>query len=233
MEPAATEVLLMNTFQAYFEYEMMAGCGIPQVTLLGTPDDWRSMRRRASMLSEFELTWWTDALLPVLDQIVETAEGQVDQGFWRSFFRYQSGSGPAELTGWILTLFPYLEGERTPEQNPHLAGRGSVRSAQRNRARLGASIPKVRRSVCCPGPSQAPQSNSSMHATAPNTPSASSAACSGSPRTKTKPAPSHPSSAGASSTIQARRPTPRTQSVKRTVESAYLGFSLAANLTGR
>jgi hypothetical protein len=122
VERAATEVLLMDTFQAYFEYEMRAGCGIPQITLLGTPDDWRSVRRRASMLSEFELTWWTDALLPVLDQIVETAEGQVDQSFWRSFFRYQSGSGPAELTGWILTLFPYLEGERTPEQNPYLAG---------------------------------------------------------------------------------------------------------------
>jgi hypothetical protein len=80
----------MDTFQAYFEYEMLAGCGIPKVTLLGTPDDWRSMRRRAGMLSEFELTWWTDALLPVLDQIVETAEGQVDPSFWRSFFRYQT-----------------------------------------------------------------------------------------------------------------------------------------------
>jgi hypothetical protein len=122
VERAATEVLLMDTFQAYFEYEMICGCGIPQVTLLGTPDDWRNLRRRAGMLSEFELTWWTDALLPVLDQIVETAEGRLDQSFWRSFFRYQSGSGPAELTGWILTLFPYLEGERTPEQNPHLAG---------------------------------------------------------------------------------------------------------------
>jgi hypothetical protein len=26
-----------------------------------------------------------------------------------SFFRYQSGSGPSELTGWILVLFPYLK----------------------------------------------------------------------------------------------------------------------------
>ncbi|WP_441290725.1 DUF4419 domain-containing protein [Sorangium sp. KYC3313] len=26
-----------------------------------------------------------------------------------SLFRYQSGSGPSELTGWILVLFPYLK----------------------------------------------------------------------------------------------------------------------------
>jgi hypothetical protein len=41
VEHAATEVLLMDTFQACFEYEMLAGCGIAQVTLLGMPDDWR------------------------------------------------------------------------------------------------------------------------------------------------------------------------------------------------
>jgi hypothetical protein len=126
LERAASEVVLMDAFQAYFEYEMMCGCGIPSITLLGTPDDWRSVRRRAAMLSEFGLEWWTDALLPVLDEIVRTAEGHVDTAFWRSFFRYQSGSGPSELTGWILVLFPYLktfEGERTSLQaNPYLGG---------------------------------------------------------------------------------------------------------------
>lgn len=109
VERAASEVVLMDAFQSYFEYEMYAGCGIPSVTLLGTPDDWRSVRRRAAVLSEYGLGWWTDALLPVLDEVVNTSEGRVDRAFWRSLFRYQSGSGPAELTGWILTLFPYLK----------------------------------------------------------------------------------------------------------------------------
>ncbi len=120
VERAASEVLLMDAFQAYFEYEMHCGCGIPTITLLGTPDDWRSVRQRASMLSEFELGWWTSALMPILDAIVESSEGRVDPAFWRSFFRYQSGSGPAELTGWILTLFPYLERNNTSTQNPYL-----------------------------------------------------------------------------------------------------------------
>jgi hypothetical protein len=108
IERAASEIVLMDAFQAYFEYMMLAGCGIPSITLLGTVDDWRSVRRRAAMLSEYGLEWWTDALLPVLDELVRTADGHVDAAFWRSFFRYQSGSGPSELTGWIHVLFPYI-----------------------------------------------------------------------------------------------------------------------------
>jgi uncharacterized protein DUF4419 len=109
LERAATEVVLMDTFQAYFEYVMMIGCGIPSVTLLGTPDDWRSIRRRAQMLSEFGLEHWTDALLPVLDRVVATADGADDPKFWQSFFHYESGSMGAALTGWIHVLFPYIK----------------------------------------------------------------------------------------------------------------------------
>lgn len=124
VERAASEVVLMDAFQGYFEYEMRCGCGIPSVMLLGTPEDWRSIRRRAAVLSEYQLEAWTGALLPVLDQLVLSASGQADPAFWRSFFRYQSGSGAAELTGWILTFFPYLRDFDRPGAlvpNPYLS----------------------------------------------------------------------------------------------------------------
>lgn len=137
VERAASEIVLMDAFQGYFEYQLSAGCGIPEITLLGMPDDWRSIRRRAQTFSEYGLAAWTDVLLPVLDQLVATASGEVDLDFWRSFFRHDSGSGGSELTGWILTLFPYLDElsypsrshvvgvlarpTRTPVWNPHLA----------------------------------------------------------------------------------------------------------------
>lgn len=108
LERAATEVLLMDTFQAYFDYEMLAGCGIPRITLLGTPADWRSVRRRAQQLSEYGLDHWMPVLLPVLDRIVATAEGADDAPFWQSFFHYESSSRGSALTGWINVLFPYL-----------------------------------------------------------------------------------------------------------------------------
>jgi len=123
LERAASEVLLMDTFQAYFKYEMMCGCGIPRVTLLGTPEDWRSVRRRAQMLSEYGLEHWTAVLLPVLDRIVATAEGADDPKFWQSFFHYESGSIGAALTGWIQVLFPYLvdwKTKRATVPNPYM-----------------------------------------------------------------------------------------------------------------
>ena len=125
LERAAAEVLLMDTFQAYFEYAAACGCGIPRVTLLGTPDDWRSVRRRAQHLSEYGLEHWTAALLPVLDRIVATVEGTDDPRFWQSFFHYESGSIGSALTGWINVLYPYLVDGRTmqpSEPNPFIAG---------------------------------------------------------------------------------------------------------------
>lgn len=116
VERAASEVLLMDTVQGYFEYELMGGCGIPTVMLHGTVADWRSVRSRAQMFAEYELQDWTSVLMPVLDQFVNAAEGRIDREFWRSFFRYESGSGPAELTGWINVLFPFLREGAASEQ---------------------------------------------------------------------------------------------------------------------
>jgi hypothetical protein len=88
---------------------MRCGCGIPEFTVLGTPEDWRSMLPRLREFGDYGLKHWAEVLEPVITKIAETAEGNVDTDFWRSFFRYQSGSGPAELTGWIVTLFPYIK----------------------------------------------------------------------------------------------------------------------------
>jgi hypothetical protein len=118
---AATEVALMDAFQGYFEYRMLAGCGIPAINLLGAPDDWRDVRRRAASFAQYGMERWVKALLPVLDQIEATSRGHGDKEFWQSFFRYQSGSGGSALTGWIHVLFPYLkDDEQKLIPNPYL-----------------------------------------------------------------------------------------------------------------
>jgi hypothetical protein len=161
VERAASEVLLMDTFQAYFEYEMRCGCGIPSIMLRGSPDDWRSVRRRAAVLSEFELEDWIESLLPVLDQFVGAAEGRFDVAFWRSFFHYQSGSGPAELTGWIHTLFPYLRDNGGLKPNPYIARWNSaLRHAEgrsrRDRISMGDDVQGPSLREIPSGPSSAP-----------------------------------------------------------------------------
>lgn len=111
VERAASELVLMDAMQQYFEYALVVICGIPEITLEGTVDDWKSVRRRTQMLAEYDLEWWTSVLVPVLDEFVTAASGQPHLAFWRQFFEDSSirmcGRGP-EVHGWIFLFFPYL-----------------------------------------------------------------------------------------------------------------------------
>jgi len=124
LETAAFEIGLMDTFQEYFEYGIETGCGIPEIILLGTPDDWADMITRVHHLSEYGMESWTSVLLPILDKIYQSSKGNADTDFWQSFFRYRSSSGFSELTGWIQTLFPYIVDDtvsRRMKWNPFMA----------------------------------------------------------------------------------------------------------------
>lgn len=124
LERAASHLMAMDTFQGYFEYVMLCGCGIPRVILTGTGEDWRRLRAKASAFADYGLEAWVAALDPVLGQFERAKRGEVDAGFWRSMFRYRSGSGPAVMTGWANALFPYVKDLRDREErlipNPFL-----------------------------------------------------------------------------------------------------------------
>lgn len=110
-EIAASSLMAMDTFKSYFEYELFGGCGIPQITLTGTEQDWDELRRRAQQFAEYGLEYWVNALDPILEQFCNAKRGGVDDDFWKSMFRYNSGSGPAVMTGWANVLFPYFKND--------------------------------------------------------------------------------------------------------------------------
>lgn len=116
-ERAASEIVLMDAMQQYFEYRMSTLCGIPEITLEGTVDDWASIRRRVKALEEYDLDFWITGLAPVLDKLVATAKGQIDVAFWRSLFKLHDRSGGPLVTGWINTLFPYLRSDDKRRRN--------------------------------------------------------------------------------------------------------------------
>jgi hypothetical protein len=109
VERAASDIVLMSATRSYFDYELTTLCGIPSITLLGTEEDYRSIRRRVAAFAEFELGWWTAALNPVLDALIAASRGVADTTFWRSFYKRNDGSGGPYVTGWINTLFPYVD----------------------------------------------------------------------------------------------------------------------------
>jgi hypothetical protein len=114
----ASEVALMDTFERYFEYQMMCICGIPEVTLQGTPDDWRRMRARIEVLATFGLDWWVSRLRPVLDEFVRSADGKPDRDFWKAIYKPKAVYGGESATGWIADLFPYLRDAPERLRNP-------------------------------------------------------------------------------------------------------------------
>lgn len=110
IERAASELVLMSAVKNYFGFSVHTMCGIPAITLLGSLEDWRAIRRRAEVFAEFDLADWVRVLLPVLDQFVEAASGNADRTFWQSIYKHKGDSGGPYVTGWINVLFPCLDG---------------------------------------------------------------------------------------------------------------------------
>lgn len=112
VEKAASQVVLMDAMQSYFDYKVCTLCGFPLITLEGTIEDWKNIKSRVVYMSEFGLEWWTDHLLPVIDKVIDSVNGDIDVEFWRSFLKISGGSGGPYVSGWINTLFPYLNDNR-------------------------------------------------------------------------------------------------------------------------
>jgi len=104
----AYEIALMDAYQQYFEYSMACICGIPEITVTGTPEDWRRMQERIEVLATYDLQWWTSKLAPILDEFIMAAEGKPDRDFWKAIYKPEKFYATESATGWIADLFPYL-----------------------------------------------------------------------------------------------------------------------------
>ena len=130
VERASSEIVLMGSMQKFFGYVGRTLCGIPEITLLGTPADWKSVRDRASAMGEYDLAWWTTHLIPILDQFVAASQGTVEKSFWQDMYKVSDESGGPHISGWINTLFAYhAEGYngvkyvKSAVRNPYLGER--------------------------------------------------------------------------------------------------------------
>jgi hypothetical protein len=110
VEKLASEITIIEAMKPYFEFIVFhVVCGIPEITLTGTPDDWRKIVDKTGRLSKYDLSWWTKELEPLLEEFVKASEGKVDKSFWRNMFKYHSQEkyGAPEIDGWIVKFFPY------------------------------------------------------------------------------------------------------------------------------
>ncbi|MCA9691472.1 MAG: DUF4419 domain-containing protein [Myxococcales bacterium] len=104
----AGAIVMMGAVQQFFDYRVSTLCGIPQVTLEGTPEDWASLRGRVELLEGLGLAWWLPSLRAFLQQCARAAAGDVEEAFWRQLYKAEDASGGLHVSGWINALFPYL-----------------------------------------------------------------------------------------------------------------------------
>ena len=110
IEKAANEIVLLNSMQSYFKYELHTLCGIPEVRLEGTPDDWHELATRAEAIgATYQAADWTDRIVPTLRRIVANADGADDPDLWNDIYKIDDGSGGPYIDGWIINFFPYLQ----------------------------------------------------------------------------------------------------------------------------
>lgn len=122
VERVASQITLMESVKSYFEYIVYRiACGIPTITLHGTVEDWRRVHEKTRQLKQYGLETWINALEPILQEFIHTAEGHPNQAFWKSMVKKQtvaalkggacSPDSPTELDGWLLKLFPDENGK--------------------------------------------------------------------------------------------------------------------------
>lgn len=130
-ELITSQVMLMSTVKAYFDFTMLyAACGIPSITIEGTPDDWRKIIKKTEGLRNYDLGWWVDELTPILKEFVKAAKGNANRDFWRDIVKKDrpkemeglncadifEGKDPICVDGWFLKLIPFSKSGRTPEE---------------------------------------------------------------------------------------------------------------------
>jgi hypothetical protein len=103
-----SEIALMDAMKNYFSYGFSTLCGIPRITLEGTVDDWKNIKQRVLIFNEFGLSWWTNELVPVLDEFINVYSGNINDEFWKSFYNVDGGSGGPFVSGHIIKFYPYL-----------------------------------------------------------------------------------------------------------------------------
>lgn len=116
VERVASQITLMGSAKKYFNYiAMRLSCGIPSITIQGTPNDWEAVLSKTKQLAKYGLGEWTKSLEPILQEFIRASEGKPNQQFWKCMVKQQAtnklkGGGcsmekPTELDGWFLKLF--------------------------------------------------------------------------------------------------------------------------------
>lgn len=147
-------VALLGIMKPYYAIACMVMCGIPEVTLMGTLEDWQQLRHKIDHFSVYAksspatsggisdltkesepLRWWCKMLFEITGEFVRSYKGKVNNNFWQSCANsIPGGSGPDYVSGWMLAFAPFDEKGNwrlnTPDQIKFTGEYGKVETTE-------------------------------------------------------------------------------------------------------
>lgn len=110
-----SSAIVMNSLKKYFQYHrMMVGCGINNVYMAGTREDWSKMINKLNNLVQFDvdgkLKEYIFHMRVILGKFLDTFEGNPDRDWWNTVMKTPEnreiyGGDEMEVEGWIINFF--------------------------------------------------------------------------------------------------------------------------------
>ena len=104
----------MSSVQKYFNFNTYIACGIPEVELLGTEQDWRDLIKKLEDVKKVLApisqplgnitTYFDDIVLPVYQNLLETFLGRPNKTWWNDIVLRQA---KVEQVCWSAPPRPY------------------------------------------------------------------------------------------------------------------------------
>lgn len=101
-------VEMMSLLDEYYEFTLTTNCGIRKIHLNGKLGDWKKILYKVRALAEYDLNWWSRSMIPILEKIISTYNGEKDNKFWNKIYSYNApGDNNGYVNGWINVFFPF------------------------------------------------------------------------------------------------------------------------------
>lgn len=119
VEQVAYNITYLDVMSNYYMY-IFVTCGIPSITIEGTPEDWQKIYEQVDFFRKYKLDWWLDELKPCLKEFVSASNGNYNHNFWEGILKdkqIESCTADRLITGWINNLLPYIYSYRWDSLN--------------------------------------------------------------------------------------------------------------------
>lgn len=84
-----SQIVLMDAMQKYFDYKFTTCCGIPEIRLTGTKQDWENVKSKSEGLLKLvpKMNVWIKSLEEILQHFINAFDDKIDKTFWNSIYK--------------------------------------------------------------------------------------------------------------------------------------------------